>query len=125
MDACVCTAEPSFCPPETTRALSIGCASVQNKKVKKKKKNLRPRKTESPAGHRELEAMLGPDAIFTAAFWTWELIPAKKNPVLILVFPQSLRLKIIIPSPLQAQGFIRLGVLDTLSEPFTSRKLTS
>ena len=44
-----------------------------------------PRKTELPAGHRELEAMLGPDAIFTAAFWTWELIPTEKNPVLILV----------------------------------------
>ena len=41
------------------------------------------------------------------------------------VFPQCLRLKIVILSPLPAQGFIRLGVLDTLSELFTSRKLTA
>ena len=54
------------------------------KSKKKKKKNLRPRETELPVGHRELEAMLGPDAIFMAAFWTWELIPAEKVPVLIL-----------------------------------------
>ena len=85
MDACIRMAESSFCPSEMTTTLLIGCASVQNKKLKKKKKNLRPRETELPAGHRELEAMLGPDAIFTAAFWIWELIPVEENPVLTLV----------------------------------------
>ena len=39
MDTCICMAESLCCPPEIITMLLIGYTAIQNKKVKKKKKN--------------------------------------------------------------------------------------
>ena len=104
MDARVSMAESSFCPPETTRAQKDWVTS----------------RTQRTWGNARTRRHLHSCLLDVGADSHWEKPCADFS-----VFPQSLRLKIIIPSPLQAQGVIRLGVLDTLSELFTSRKLTS
>ena len=108
-----------------TTTLLIGCASVQNKKLKIKKESeaqrdwitSRTQRTWGNAGTRcNLHGCLldvGADS-------------CRGRPCAdVSVFPHCLRLKIIILSPLHAQELIRLGVPDTLSEVFTSRKLTA